>query len=142
MLVTPHFLCSSRRLRDWKLVWCLRSAQTKSSGALARPLGRAPAFYVTPAKPISRPKRSGFISANYRVRTLGNLYQWHGTSLFANAATSARFRQVVLQHDECLPLVAVGIMYPSLVRNRVTAIGLHLVMRRQAAIVPLLLHCQ
>src|SRR5882672_3411663 len=72
---------------------------------------------------------------------LGNLYQRLCASLFANATTSARLRQVVFEDDECLPLVAVWIAYPGFVRNRVTAIGLHLVMRRQAGIVPLLLHC-
>jgi hypothetical protein len=50
--------------------------------------------------------------------------------------------QIVFEHDEDLPLVAVGVFDPGLVLRGVAAVGLHFVAGEEAALVPLLADSQ
>lgn len=50
--------------------------------------------------------------------------------------------QIVFQHDKRFPFVAVRILHPDLVLNRVAAVGLHLVPGDESGIRPLLTHRQ
>src|SRR5262245_54322609 len=79
-----------------------------------------------------------------RGRALGGQHFGVARGLVQLCSTLTRcsFRQVVLEHDEHFPIVAVRIAYPGFVLQCVATVGLHFISCQQSGLFPFLPHRQ